>query len=146
MHCKSVPARRGHAVLTARKLLQGKLIEVEMSLRGILRGFELKVGATTPKTYPVRIRTLVDSHPALEVIATALLKAREALAEELRGFERRVRAMARQDERTHRLMTTLGVDVLTPLTFVAAVDDPKWFRSSRAVGPHFGLTPKTSQS
>jgi len=146
VHCKSVPAQEVRAVLTARKLLQGKLHDVEMSLRGILRGFGLKVGATTPKTYPARIRTLVDGHPALEVIATALLKARETLAEELRGFERRVRAMARQDERAHRLMTTPGVGTLVALTFVAAVDDPERFRSSRAVGPHFGLTPKKYQS
>jgi transposase len=142
VHCKSVPAQEVRAVLTARKLLQGKLHDVEMSLRGILRGFGLKVGATTPKTYPARIRTLVDGHPTLEVIATALLKAREVLVEELRGFERRVRAMAR----AHRLMTTPGVGILVALTFVAAVDDPERFRSSRAVGPHFGLTPKKYQS
>jgi transposase len=54
--------------------------------------------------------------------------------------------MARQDERAHRLMTTPGVGGLTALTFVAAVDDPERFRSSRAVGPHFGMTPKKYQS
>ncbi|MEY9587083.1 transposase [Sinorhizobium fredii] len=32
------------------------------------------------------------------------------------------------------------------LTFVVAVDAPERFRSSRAVGPHFGLTPKKYQS
>ncbi|XRS45867.1 transposase (plasmid) [Ensifer sp. R-19] len=32
------------------------------------------------------------------------------------------------------------------LTFVAAVDGPERFRSSRAVEPHFGLTPKKYQS
>lgn len=43
-------------------------------------------------------------------------------------------------------MTTPGVGVLVALTFVAAVDAPEQFRSSRAVGPHFGLTPKKYQS
>ena len=43
-------------------------------------------------------------------------------------------------------MTTPGVGVLVALTFVAAVDAPERFRSSRAVGPHFGLTPKKYQS
>jgi transposase len=43
-------------------------------------------------------------------------------------------------------MTTPGVGVLVALTFVAAVDDAKRFRSSRAVGPHFGLTPRKQQS
>ena len=32
------------------------------------------------------------------------------------------------------------------LTFSSAIDDPGRFRSSRAVGAHFGLTPKKYQS
>lgn len=43
-------------------------------------------------------------------------------------------------------MTTPGVGALVALTFVAAVDAPERFRSSRAVGPHFGLTPRKYQS
>jgi transposase len=51
VHCKSASAQEVRALLTARKLLQGKLHDVEMSIRGVLRGFGLKVGATTPRTY-----------------------------------------------------------------------------------------------
>ncbi len=47
VHCKSVPAQETRAILTARKLVRGKLYDIEMSLRGILRGFGLKVGRTT---------------------------------------------------------------------------------------------------
>ena len=43
-------------------------------------------------------------------------------------------------------MTVPGVGVLVSLTFVSAVDDPERFRSSRMVGPHFGLTPSRYQS
>ena len=146
VHCKSAPAQEVRAMLTARKLLQGKLHDVEMSIRGILRGFGLKVGPTTPKTYAPRVAALVEGHSTLEVIAASLLKAREVLAEDLRGLERRVRALAREDERAQRLMTTPGVGVMVALTFVAAVDEPERFRSSRAVGPHFGLTPRRYQS
>ena len=42
VHCKSLPAQELRAVLTARKLVQGKRHDIEMSLRGILRGFGLK--------------------------------------------------------------------------------------------------------
>jgi transposase len=146
VHCKSLPAQEVRAVLTARKLLQGKLHDVELSLRGILRGFGLKVGKTTPRTYAARIEALVEGHPTLEVIAEALLKARSVMAGELRSFERRVRAMARDDERARRLMTTPGVGVLVSLTFVSAIDETERFRSSRMVGAHFGLTPKKYQS
>src|ERR1700709_2389257 len=42
-HCKSLEAQETRAVLTARKLLQSKLLDLENSLRGVLRGFGLKV-------------------------------------------------------------------------------------------------------
>lgn len=74
------------------------------------------------------------------------MKVRDALVNEFAGSERKLRAIARQDENAQRLMTTPGVGVLVALTFVAAVDAPERFRSSRAVGPHFGLTPKKCQS
>src|ERR1700726_2311135 len=53
-HCKSMEAQETRAILTARKQMQSKLHDVEMSLRGILRGFGLKVGKTTPKTFEGR--------------------------------------------------------------------------------------------
>ena len=43
VHCKSLPAQETRALLTARKLVQTKQHDIEMSLRGILRGFGLKV-------------------------------------------------------------------------------------------------------
>lgn len=107
---------------------------------GILRGFGLETGATTRRTCAGRIRELIAGHPTLEAITTALLKVRDALVHEFAGFERKLRAIALQDENALRLMTTPGVGVLVALTFVAAVDAPERFRSSRAVGPHFGLT------
>src|SRR6201987_1057773 len=55
VHCKSLAAQELRAILTARKLLQNKLHDVEMSLRGVLRGFGLKVGKTTPKTFGRRV-------------------------------------------------------------------------------------------
>lgn len=59
------------ALLTARKLVQSKLFDVEMCLRGILRGFGLKVGPTTPPRFGERIRDLVVGHATLEVVAAA---------------------------------------------------------------------------
>ena len=95
VHCKSMAAQETRALLTARKLVQSKLYDIEMSLRGILRGFGLKVGPTTPKRFARRIEELVAGHATLEVIAKALLAAHAALLREFDMFEKRVRAMAR---------------------------------------------------
>ena len=146
VHCKSAPAQETRALLTARKLLQAKRIDVEMSLRGVLRGFGLKVGPTPPRNFAARIRELVEGQPTLTAVAEALLAAREVLETQLRGLEKRLRDRAREDGRARLLMTTPGVGVIVALTYVAAVDDPTRFRSSRAVGAHFGLTPKRYQS
>jgi transposase len=146
VHCKSVPAQETRALLTVRKLLQAKHLDLELSLRGVLRGFGLKVGPTTSRSFPARIRELVGDHPTLTAIAEALLAAREVLGEQLRGLEKRLRDQAREDDRARLLMTTPGVGVIVALTFVAAVDDPARFRSAKAVGAHFGLTPRKYQS
>jgi transposase len=133
-------------MLTARKLVQSKLHDVEMSLRGILRDFGLKVGRTTPKQFEVRIKDLVTGHPTLQVVAEALLAVRAVLLREFNGFEKRVRSMARSEQRARLLMSTPGVGAIVSLTYVSAIDDPKRFKSSKMVGPHFGLTPKKYQS
>src|SRR3712207_5286776 len=77
VHCKSLPAQETRALLTARKLLQGKRNDAEMSLRGVLRGFGLKVGPATPRGFAARILELVEGHPTLTAVADALLAARD---------------------------------------------------------------------
>jgi transposase len=146
VHCKSMGAQETRAMLTARKLVQSKLHDVEMSLRGILRGFGLKVGKTTNRSFAGRVRELVTGHPSLETIAEALLSVREVLLREFNGFEKRVRVMARGDAKAKLLMTTPAVGPIVALTYGSAIDDPARFKSSKRVGPHFGLTPKKYQS
>ena len=146
VHCKSLPAQELRAVLTARKLVQGKKHDIEMSVRGILSGFGLKVGPTTTRSFEGRVRELVEGHPTLLAVADALLLARATLGEQLSKLQKRLVSLARDDTRARLLMSTPGVGVLVALTYVAAIDDPARFRSSKAVGAHFGLTPKKYQS
>jgi transposase len=146
VHCKSLAAQEVRALLTARKLVQSKLQDVENSLRGILRGFGLKVGQTARSGFAGRIQELVAGHPNLETIARALLSVRAVLLDEFKAFERRVRAVARSDVKTRLLMSTPAVGTIVALTYGSAIDDPARFKSSKQAGPHFGLTPKKHQS
>src|SRR6202050_4752007 len=86
VHCKSLAAQELRAVLTARKLVQSKLHDIENSLRGILRGFGLKVGHTTARSFAGRIRELVAGQANLEVVAQALLAVHAVLLREFNGF------------------------------------------------------------
>lgn len=146
VHCKSIAAQEVRALLTARKLVQSKLYDIEMSLRGILRGFGLKVGPTTSRSFAARINHLVAGQASLETVAQALLSVHAAALREFKILEKQVRQIGRADERVRLLMSAPGVGPLVALTYVSAIDDPKRFTSSKAVGAHFGLTPKKYQS
>ncbi|MDQ2803990.1 MAG: IS110 family transposase [Pseudomonadota bacterium] len=146
VHCKSLPSQDMRALLTGRKLLLGKLTDVELGIRGLLRGFGLKVGPISKGRFAARVRELVAGHAMLESVAAAMLRGREALRTEVNLLHRQVLGLVRADATCRRLMTVPGVGALVALTFKSAVDDPGRFRSSKTVGAYFGLTPKKYQS
>ena len=115
-------------MLSARKAVQQAFITLEMSLRGLLRNFGLKVGTISRGRFELRIR------------------ARSALRRELAGLERHVRQLAQEDPVCRRLMSMPGIGAVVALTYRSAVDDPTRFTSSQKVGPCVGLTPSRNQS
>jgi transposase len=138
VHRKSPDAQEVRVLLVGRKLLQAKLRDVELSIRGLLRGFGLKVGEVSKGRFAARIKELVAGH--------AMLQARDGLQIEFMRLHRRMLAIVRGDAVCRRLMTVPGVGALVAVTFKTAVDDPGRFRTAKAVGAHFGLTPKKYQS
>jgi transposase len=146
VHCKSISAQETRSLLTARKLVQSKLLDVENSLRGILRGFGLKVGKTTGQKFAGRIEELVAGHPHLQTIAKALLAVRAVLRTEFAAFEKQTRRMVRSDMQARLLTSIPAVGPIVALTYASAIDDPARFKSSKQAGAHFGLTPKKHQS
>lgn len=146
VHCKSQGAQENRTLLAGRKMLQSRYIDIEMCLRGLLRGYGLKVGPTKPKTFDARVRELTASVPGLIETIDALLTARAALVEQFRRLDGIVNRKAKQDERAQLLMTIPGVGALISMTYVSAIDDPTRFRSSRTVGAHLGLTQRKYQS
>jgi transposase len=146
VHRKSADAQEVRALLVGRKLLQGKLRDVEFSIRGILRGFGLKVGEVSKGRFAARVEELITGHAMLEAVIGAMLTARAGLHSEFMRLHRQMLAIVRADEICQRLMTVPGVGALVALTFKVTVDDPGRFTASKAVGAHFGLTPKKYQS
>jgi transposase len=146
VHAKSPATQEIRALLVARKLLQAKLLDVELSIRGILRGFGLKMGEVSRGRFEARVRELVMGQAMLERIVAPMLRAREALRTEYCRLHREMLAIVKLDGVCRRLMTVPGVGALVAITFKSAVDDPGRFAKSKAVGAHFGLTPKKYQS
>jgi transposase len=96
--------------------------------------------------FAARIRELVAGHPTLERVAEPMLRAREALRAEYGKLHREMLAIVRGDGVCRRLMTVPGVGAVVAATLRSAIDDPGRFAKSKAVGAHFGLTPKKYQS
>lgn len=146
VHAKSAPCKDTRALLAGRKLLQGKPLDVELSIRGILRGYGLKVGEVSRGRFEARIRELTAGHAILETVIGAMLTARMALWNEFTRLHREMLKIARADRICRRLMSAPGVGALVALTYRSAVDDPSRFEKSSAIGAYFGLTPKKYQS
>jgi len=146
VHAKTIPAQEIRALLVARKQLQARLNDIELGLRGILRGFGLKLGDIARGRFEARVRELVAGQATLEGLAAPMLRARAALRAEFAALHREVLRIVRVDADCRRMMTIPGVGAIVAVTFKAAVDDPGRFRRSRDVGAHFGLTPKRYQS
>jgi transposase len=146
VHAKSASAQEVRALLTARKLIQAKLLDVESGVRGVLRGFGLKVGPISRGRFEMRILELADGNAILEAVIGSMLAVRTALQKEFTRLHRELLALVRADPVCRQLMSVPGVGAIVAITFKSGVDDPTRFRRSRDVGPHFGLTPRKYQS
>jgi transposase len=146
VHAKSMGSQEVRALLVGRKQLLGRLIDVELSIRGILRGFGLKVGPVTRKGFEGRIRELVTGQATLERIAGSMLSARATLKTEYEKLHKAVLAIVREDAICRKLMTVPSVGPLVAITYKSAMDDPNRITKSKAAGALFGLTPKKYQS
>lgn len=146
VHCKSVSAQEVRAALGARKAVQQGFIALEMSLRGLLRNFGLKVGSISHGRFEQRIRELTTGNPMLEAATEPMLRARSSLRHELAGLERCVPQLAQDDPVSRRLMSMPDIGAVVALTFRSAIDDPARLTSSKRVGPWVGLTLSRNKS
>ena len=146
VHVKTLASQKQRALLTARKLLQGKAIAIENDIRGLLRNFGLKVGVVGAAKFEQRIQELVEGLPDLSELMEVLLEARRKLREQFTKLHRKLLAIVRDDTVCRRLMTIPGVGAVTALAYRATIDVPARFRNSKAVGAVLGLTPAQHQS
>lgn len=146
VHCKSMSAQEMRALLSSRKAIQQAVMNLELSIRGVLRNFGLKMGRISKGRFEERVQELAGGNPMLEAAANPIITARRALRQELARLEKLLRDHAKSDPVCRSLMTMPGVGALVALTVKAAIDEPSRFRSSKDVGPWVGLTPRREQS
>ena len=147
VHVKSLASHYSRALLSSRKAVLRKCIDLENEIRGLFKVFGIKLPASLGHgPFDARVRAPIENDPDLANALLPLLEARLVLYRTYLELDRRVKLVARNDAVCQRLMTVPGVGPVTAMTFKAAVDDPRRFRRSRTVGAHFGLTPRRYQS
>lgn len=145
VHVKSERSQDDRLVLGQRKFLQGQLRALESSVRGVLKGYGLKLGKVSVARYGDRVREVIGDHVLLAAVIEPMLTARATMLESFKVLDKLMRARAR-DALCRRLMTMPGVGPQTALAFRATIDDPRRFKNSRRVGAYLGLTPRRHQS
>jgi transposase len=146
VHVKSAEAQLIRTTLQARRQIVATLLQIQGSIRGLLRMHGLKVGEIHRNRFDTRVRELLEEMPLLSVAIEPLLRVLEQLVSERKALDKRLGEAARKDAVCLRLMTIPGVGPITSLAFRVTVDDPARFDSSKAVGAHIGLTPRIYQS
>ena len=147
VHVKSIESHHIRMLLSSRRAVLSKCVDLENEVRGLFKIFGIKL---PPKlghgAFDDTVRDIIAADEALSHALLPLLEARLALYRSFRELDNRTRKMSNGDPICQRLMSVPGVGFITALTFKAGVDDPSRFKRSRTVGAHFGLTPRRSQS
>ena len=146
VHVKSETSHKLRLALTCRQALLRQARQLQGKIRGDLKVFGVKLGRVGSGGFAGRVKMLLADRPDLLVLVAPLLEMRGALLDQVRGYDRALRHLAREDAVCRRLMTVPGVGVLTALAFRAGVDTPARFARARAVGAALGLTPRIDNS
>ena len=109
VHCKSISSQETRALLNSRKTLKQAIMNLELSVRGLLRNFGLKIGTISKGNYEARVRELAEGNVMLEAAVEPILSARIVLREQLARQEKRVRDLAKDDSVCRLMMTMPGI-------------------------------------
>jgi len=115
------------ALLVSRALLVKIKRDIENQIRGLLKNLGLIIGQAKMNVFSVRAAELAEARPELAAAVEPLLKAREAVGQQIADLDRKAMRLARNDAQVRRFMTTPGVGSITALCFLATIDDPtRW--------------------
>jgi transposase len=146
VHVKSLPAHAVRALIIARKKLVGQRVTLENQIRGLALVFGVRLPRGLSRAFAARVNSAGGELPALSGALRGLLAARDALLGAIAAINHDIKRLACSFEDCQRLMAIPGVGPVTALAFVAAIDEPNRFRSSRDVGPYLGLVPRRWKS
>lgn len=147
IHLKSFDAHYDRALLTSRKAVLRKCLDLEAEVRGLFKVFDVRLPSPLERNrFDEAARVIIEEDERSAFVLIPMLDARLILFKTFLEMERRLRAVTHKAPICMRLLTAPGVGPVTAFSFKAGVDDLTRFKSSRLVAAHFGLTPRRYQS
>lgn len=140
VHVKDLDSHAIKALLVSRALLVKIKRDLENQIRGLLKNLGLVIGRAKMNVFSLRAAQLTEDRPELAAVVGPLLKAREAIEQQIEDLDRKVMRLARNNAQVRRFMTVPGVGPITALCYLATIDDPSRFKRSSSVGAYIGLT------
>jgi transposase len=140
VHVKDNGSHAIKALLSSRALLVKLKRDLENQIRGLLKNLGRVIGRAKMNVFARRAAELLEDRPELAAATLPLLRAREAVEQEIADLDGKVLRLARRSAQVQRFMTVPGVGASTALCFLATIDNPARFKRSRSVGAYVGLT------
>lgn len=145
-HIKSEACYRLRLLLTHRRNLKRKFLDLENAIRHSLKAFGIRLHKVGRAGFEAAVRAAVAGDAFTTDLMDSMLTARAALWKQYLHLHELVLGEVAQDELCRRFMAIPGVGPVTALSFRTAVEDPTRFKHSRDVAAYFGLTSRRWQS
>lgn len=133
-------------LVAARTQLLSISTQLSNQIRGVMKTFGLIVPKGTGRVFDGNVRQLLDGNDGLAMIILPLLEGWRGIRMRAADLDRQLVAAARESQAVKRLMTIPGIGAVTAISYVAAIEDPDNFKTSRSVGAWLGLTTRRYQS
>ena len=143
---KALGSHRLRTALAARARLIGVQTGIGNQIRGLLKTYGVVLGIGKGRVFEEQVLARIPEDEEIKPVVTSLLEVWKTARNQRELLDRRLERLARRHPVCRRLMTTPGVGCITALAFVATVDDPCRFQSSRDLGAYLGLIPRKYQS
>lgn len=125
---------------------RAQLVRTRTRLINLVRGALKLFGEQPPKCSSDVFHQRVHLPEILEPALGPILAVLAGLQAELEKYDKHVVECCKRFPQTELFRGIHGVGPIVALSFVAAIEKVERFKSSRAVGAYFGLTPKKDQS
>jgi len=146
VYIKSDASYRLRLLLTQRRNLKRKFLDIENSIRHSLKAFGIRLATTNRSGFADTVRELIGDDIMLAGMLEPMLRVRAVMWAEYTNLHKLLVQVVARDPVCRRFMAIPGVGPVTALQVKTALDDPARFRRAKNVGAYFGLTPKRWQS